>query len=163
MWPFKRKQNISNEAPDMPPELNQYYQAEKRQQTVVTWLLGFATLAITIAVAFLLFLAARWVVQKVRKAPSPSPETSQQEAVENNNTPAPTNNNDAPAQTTPSQTQSGANTNNASGQGAQGTAPGSQTSSATNALPSTGPTETLAVFLIATAVGTFAYKRSIRQ
>lgn len=153
MWPFKRKQDLSTPAPEMPPELNQYYQAEKRQQSVVTWLLGLATLAVTIAVAFLLFMGARWVVQKVRNNSDKAPTTTQQES--------PDENSEAPAETT--NTPSSANTGSGqTGQATQGaTTP--QTSSATTALPRTGPAETLAVFMIATAAGTFAYKRSIRQ
>lgn len=153
MWPFKRKQDLSTPAPEMPPELNQYYQAEKRQQNVVTWLLGLATLAVTIAVAFLLFMGARWVVQKVRKNPSQAPTTTQQES--------PDENSEAPAVTAPTP----AATTTGSGQAAQGTqgATTPKTSSATTALPKTGPAETLVVFMIATAAGTFAYKRSARH
>lgn len=153
---FKRKQNLPDEAPAMPPELNQYYQAEKRQQNVVAWLLGLATLAVTIAVAFLLFMGGRWVVQKIRKDPSQAPGTTQQESPEENTGTAPTT--DTPPQTTAPQP----GTNAGSDQTTQGaTTP--QTSSATTSLPRTGPAETVAVFMIATAVGTFAYKRSARQ
>lgn len=155
MWPFKRKRDLSTEAPEMPPELNQYYQAEKRQQNVVTWLLGLATLAVTIAVAFLLFMGGRWVVQKVRNNPNQAPTTTQQES--------PDENSEAPADTTAPQTTTTTGSGQATQtQGTQGaTTP--KTSSATTTLPRTGPADTIAVFMIATAVGTFAYKRSARQ
>lgn len=149
---FNRKSKISTEAPSMPPELNKYYQAEKRQQTVVTWILGFATLAVTIALAFLLFFGARWVVNKVRNKPAASPETSQQEDNEDDDS--------GTATTTPAEQP----TPSAAGQATNGagtTTP--QTSSATTSLPSTGPTETVAVFFVATTVGMFAYQLSSRR
>ena len=156
---FKRKQNTTGEAPAMPPELNDYYQAEKRQQTVVTWLLGFATLAVTVAIAFGLFLSARWIVQKVRNTPAKTPVTSQEVGVNKDKgqttTPTPSTN-----PTTPTESSTGAS--NTAGQSTQ-TSTGPKTSSAVTSLPNTGPAETLAVFFVATAVGTFAYSRRTRQ
>lgn len=157
MWPFKRKKDLSTPAPEMPPELNQYYQAEKRQQNVVTWLLGLATLAVTIAIAFLLFMGARWVVQKVRNNNDKAPvATEQQSPDENSEAPAETTNTPSTATTGSGQTPQGT-------QGATTAQNTPQTSSATTALPKTGPADTIAVFMIATAVGTFAYKRSARH
>jgi hypothetical protein len=148
---FKRKQDMPDGAPAMPPELNDYYQAEKRQQTIVTWLLGFATLAITVAIAFGLFLSARWIVQKVRKTPAKAPETTQQPA----------------ASTTPSATPTPSGTTQPGTAGSTTqttpTSGGPQTSSITTNLPNTGPTETLAVFFVATTAGVFAYKLRSRR
>lgn len=157
---FKRKQDTDRLAPSMPPELTEYYQAEKRQQAAVTWLLGFATLAITVAIAFGLFLSARWIVQKVRKQPAKTPDTTQQVG-ENNpgsstQAPAVVPTAQAPA-TTPAQP------------GTSSTTPttmntsGPQVSSTVTTLPNTGPAETLAVFFVATAVGTFAYQLKSRK
>lgn len=157
MWPFSRKPKSFDGAPAMPPELNNYYQAEKRQQTAVTWLLGFATLAITIAIAFGLFLSARWIVQKVRNNPDKGPETTQQQGEDNDKddeTAA------APAQPAkPAQPAS-----EPAGRvdaGGSNTAPKTTASSTT--LPSTGPTETLAVFMVATLAGTFAYRLTTKR
>lgn len=155
MWPFKRKQTTTIEAPAMPPELNDYYQAEKRQHTIVTWLLGAATLLVTIAIAFGLFLGGRYIFRKLHKQ-SANPPIATQSAPATSGTPA-----------TPSQTGSPngtvATTNTSSSTTTTGTTAGTttptstttpQTSSATTNLPNTGPTETFAVFMLATLVGT---------
>ncbi len=156
---FKRKDASSSEVPAMPPELDDYYQAEKRQRVAVTWLLGFATLAITIAVAFGLFISARWLVQKVRKEPvAKKPETTQDSPAADKvgqaapaqpahlSAPAP-----EPSGSTGSNTQSPQNIS------------GPQTSSTVTNLPNTGPIETLAVFMVATTAGTFAYRLASRR
>lgn len=141
---FKRKQTTTTEAPAMPPELNDYYQAEKRQRAVVTWALGFATLAVTIAIAFGLFLGARWIVAKVRKNPVKTPDVTQNqptttEAPASADKPSsPTTNSGETPKTTPDTAK---------------TTDKPKVSSATTSLPNTGPTETLAVFILATTAG----------
>lgn len=156
MWKFSRKPKTFEGAPPMPPELNEYYQAEKRQQTAVTWLLGFATLAVTIAIAFGLFLSARWIVQKVRNNPSKSPETTQQQGSGNDQDGEAT----GATGTTPTNVAAGSGTGRVDAGGAA-TAP--RTSVPNSTLPSTGPTETLVVFFVATLAGTFAYRLTAKR
>lgn len=145
---FKKKQTIQTDAPAMPPELNDYYQAEKRQRSVVTWALGFATLVVTIAIAFGLFLGARWVVTKARKpAKTPiaiqnQPETTKA-PVSSDKPNSPSSNTDQTPAVTPGESVV--------------TNVKPQTSSATTNLPNTGPTETLAVFALVTTTGTVAH------
>lgn len=159
--PFKRQNQSMNPAPAMPPELNDYYNAEKRQRTVVTWLLGLATLAVTVALAFALFLGARWVINKIHhQAPTPQPttvETTSAPAAP----PAPTTSNESGTtnsaagspSTATNQTKPTTSTNTQAG----------QTSSATTALPNTGPGDVLAIMLGTTVLGTLAHRRYARR
>lgn len=158
--PFKRNNQVNDQAPAMPPELTEYYNTEKRQRTAVTWMLGFATLVVTVAIAFGLFLGARWIINKVRnedKAPEPTPTTQ---------TTQPTTENAAPAQ-------SPSATSTTQGQSTSPTSPtgptGPQTSSTStttpsNKLPSTGPGDVIAVATLVTAAGTaLHYRRSLKR
>ena len=156
--PFKRNKQ-PDQAPAMPPELTEYYNAEKRQRTAVTWALGFATLVVTVAIAFGLFLGARWIINKVRnddKAPEPTPTTQTTQPTTEN---APTAN-DKPASSTTTPT-------NPQTQG-QTTTTGPQTSSTSTTpagkLPSTGPGDVVAVATVVTAAGTLLhYRRSTKR
>lgn len=153
--PFKRNSQDLGQAPAMPPELTDYYNAESRQRRVVTWLLGIATLAVTVALAFALFLGARWVIHKVKRGDNtPQPTTVQ------TTSPAAT-----PPQTTATNqsgsTQSTQNTPSGNTQGAQNTTP--QASSATTTIPNTGPGDVLVVWLGATVVGALAHRRFARR
>lgn len=156
---FRRKDASSYEVPTMPPELDDYYQAEKRQRVAVTWLLGFATLAITIAVAFGLFVSARWLVQKVRKEPAAKqPETTQDApAPDKIGQAAPVQPSDLSVPALESSVSAGSNTQRPQNNS------GPQTSSTVTNLPNTGPIESLAVFMVATTAGMFAYRLASRR
>lgn len=51
---------------DMPPEVAEYYQAERRDRRGVTILLTFLALCVTVAVIVGLFLAGRWVYRTIQ-------------------------------------------------------------------------------------------------
>ena len=72
---FKRK----NKDNVLPEEVQQYYQAEKRQRTGVAWLLAFVTLLVTVLVAALLFFGGRWVYRAVFDNDTNSGSTQSQE------------------------------------------------------------------------------------
>ena len=161
MWPFKRKVQTFNEVPAMPPELNHYYQAEKRQRSVMTWLLGFATLAVTIAVAFLLFFSARFLIGKIRggrvNAPVATQGTDSSTVTQNPTQPgsdSTTTSTATASSTAPTTTTTGTTT---------AAEPGGHTSSTSTTLPNTGPGQTAAVFLVAAATGTLAYRLTARR
>jgi hypothetical protein len=63
MWPFNRRSAENRE--DVPPEVQDYYQAEKRERTGVAWMLGLATVVITILLALALFFGGRWLWRAV--------------------------------------------------------------------------------------------------
>lgn len=59
MWPFKRK-NKQNQT-EVPQEVQEYYQSERRERTGIAWLLALATLAVTVVLAIILFFGGRWL------------------------------------------------------------------------------------------------------
>ena len=50
----------------MPPEVAEYYQAERRDRRGVTLLLTFLALCVTVAVIVGLFLAGRWIYRSIQ-------------------------------------------------------------------------------------------------
>lgn len=80
-WPFSRKKKD-----DVPAEIQEYYQAERRERVGVAWVVALLTLLVTVAVVLGLFFGGRWVYRKVAnrdsggqttttqtEAPSPQP------------------------------------------------------------------------------------------
>jgi cytoskeletal protein RodZ len=59
---FKRKQQNQEE---VPAEIQEYYQAERRERVGVAWLLAFATLVVTVLLAVGLFFGGRWVYRQI--------------------------------------------------------------------------------------------------
>ena len=95
---FSRKKKV--ETVDMPPELQNYYQAEYREKTWKAWVLGLATLIITILLALALFFGARWIYRELTdKDEAPTTTTTQPAASPTPATPA--------TPTTPSAPESG--------------------------------------------------------
>lgn len=142
---FSRKK--TDETPNIAPELENYYQAENRRRTWLAWVLGFATLAVTVLVALGLFFGGRYAYQKItKKSPNPT-NTSQTENTENavddessSNTPADS------SSTQSTNTSPSTNTNNAT--------PTPTTNQTNTNLPNTGPSDIIAVFV---AVSMLAY------
>ncbi len=60
VWPFRRKRTD-----EVPAEIQEYYQAEKRERTGIAWLLALGTLAVTLLVATGVFYGGRWVYRKI--------------------------------------------------------------------------------------------------
>jgi hypothetical protein len=77
MWPFDRRKKAQRE--DVPPEVQDYYQAEKRERTSVAWLLGFITLVITILLALIIFFGGRWAWRALTGNDRTDDDTSQVE------------------------------------------------------------------------------------
>ncbi len=62
-WQFWRRDNKKNN--EVPAEIKQYYEAERRERTGIAWLLAFATLLVTVALSILLFFGGRWAYRAV--------------------------------------------------------------------------------------------------
>jgi hypothetical protein len=73
--PFTRNKNKNN----VPAEIQDYYQAEKRERTGVAWLVAVVTLLVTVAIALGLFFGGRWLYRQLTDDNTPSQETSQGE------------------------------------------------------------------------------------
>lgn len=57
---FKRKKNDS-----VLPEVDEYYQAERRDRGWMAWLLALISVAVVVLAVIALFLGGRWVVDKI--------------------------------------------------------------------------------------------------
>lgn len=65
---FRRRNNQTN----VPAEIQEYYQTERRERAGVAWLLALGTLLITVLLAVGLFFGSRWVYRKVVKNDKPN-------------------------------------------------------------------------------------------
>ena len=63
MWPFKRSKK--NPTAPVAPEVQAYYQAEKRERVGIAWLIAFVSLIISVAVVAGLFFGGRWAYRKL--------------------------------------------------------------------------------------------------
>lgn len=157
---FNRKPK--SDSVGMPPELQDYYQAENREKSWMAWLLGFVTLVVTILLALALFFGGRWVYRQIRGNDSPTLETTQtqEEASQANedtdNTAEDEEDTEQQGSTDSTATQDSGSTPTSSETGTSSTSTPSSSvaSSATNDLPNTGPADTLAIFV---AVSALAY------
>ncbi len=62
VWPFNRKKT---EDSTLPEEVQNYYQAEKRERAGVAGLLAVGTLLVTVLIAVGLFFGGRWIYRTV--------------------------------------------------------------------------------------------------
>lgn len=62
---FRRNKTTSTKTTKVPAEVQDYYEAGRRERTGIAWLLGLATLIVTILLALLLFFGGRWIYRKV--------------------------------------------------------------------------------------------------
>ena len=177
MWPFNRREKVVEQ--EIPEEINEYYQAERRERTGVAWLLALGTLVVTLLLAVGLFFGGRWVWRKVVKNDKPAQtaqtsnesqsNTNQDKPAESNNQNQPNsqNSNTPVSPTTPNNTAqnqtgtSSTSTSTPSGGASSGTAntPGTSVAgSQTAPLPDTGPTDTVAIFTVTAVAGTIAHR-----
>jgi hypothetical protein len=64
MWPFRKKNQESIDlSGNVPAEVKEYYQAEKRERAGVAWMLAAATFAVVVAVVLGLFFGGRAVIR----------------------------------------------------------------------------------------------------
>ncbi len=139
VWPFNRKKQ---EDQALPEEVQEYYEAGKRQRTGMAWLLALATLLVTVVIALLLFFGGRWVYQKFSNNDEPQAPLTGQTDNQDQNTGA----DNSGAQTeTPAEDQA-ANTPAANNQQGSSSANTTQSSpapspSSQTETPDTGPSD----------------------
>lgn len=166
-WPFRRKNDASEEQPEyqVPSEIQDYYQAERRERAGIAWLMATGTLVVTIILAVGLFFGGRWAYRKVKGNDS-------QQAATNSNVEQATGDNQpqtpqaSSANTSqPSPTPPAAPTPPPPAAPTPSTAPAASTPPATSSastsaqsnLPNTGPGNVVAGFIVATILGTSAH------
>ncbi len=174
---FRRKNQETTE--EVPAEIQEYYQAEKRERTGVAWLLALVTLVVTVLLAAALFFGGRWIYRNVfQNNDEQNRPTATQHDSENSDSSSSTNSSqtsdgsddqpsspEAPGSPAPESPGSPAPAPNGSVAPAP-SQPGSASGSSTvgqgtprtgandEPLPSTGPAETTAIFLATTVIAT---------
>ena len=178
IWPFSRRNKTDGE---VPTEIREYYNAERRERRGIAWLLGIGTLLVTVALAVLLFFGGRWLFRTIfdndkpdniaqneqAQAPQPPAENNRgDEEVTPEPTPSPTPS-PAPAPTpqpapapaptpTPSPSPAPAPTPSPSPAPAPAPSPNAN-------IPKTGPAETLAVFVAVTVFAAISHNLYTRK
>lgn len=167
----RRNRNQTN----VPAEIQEYYQTERRERAGVAWLLAGGTLVATVLLAAGIFFAGRWVYraafdkdepiaqQDQRKeegqgdqtpapapAPQPTPSPTPTTPAPTPTTPAPT---PAPRPTTPAPQSTPQPQPQPTPQPATGSTAGSNTS-----IPATGPADMLGIFVAVTVLGYFIHR-----
>jgi uncharacterized protein HemX len=61
LWPFSRKKTDQ----EVPQEIQEYYQAERRVRAGMAWLLAGVTLVVTLLLATGLFFGGRWAYRAI--------------------------------------------------------------------------------------------------
>jgi hypothetical protein len=62
---------------EVPAEIQEYYQTEKRERAGVAWLLAFGTLVVTIVLAAGIFFAGRWAYRQIAGTDDNGSETTE--------------------------------------------------------------------------------------
>ncbi|HSX53043.1 MAG TPA: hypothetical protein VLF90_01590 [Patescibacteria group bacterium] len=181
---FKRKSKEAktSDTNKVPKEVQDYYQAERREHLGMAWLLAFVSLIVTMAVVVGLFFGGRWAYRKLAKKqaqPSTSQTATSTSKSQPKTSPKPANQNPAPTKTTPpatttqpSQTATPATPKpnqtttptpvTTTSPTPQTSTPATQpakpaTSNSSQNLSNTGPGNTVAVFVGVSAVATIAH------
>jgi cytoskeletal protein RodZ len=80
-----------NNRTNVPAEIQEYYQTERRERAGIAWLLAFGTILVTIALAAGIFFAGRWAYRKIAgndtQNNSSQQQASQDQGQQNQNTP----------------------------------------------------------------------------
>lgn len=177
MWPFNRRKEEIIDTTEVPTEIQEYYNAERRERAGMAWLLALGTLLATLVLAVGLFFGGRWVYRKVAhkdhkptttsnvtKAPTDDKTKTTNPADKPSNTSTGTVNAPAtPGGTTNTATPPAA-TNTATSTAAQQTATQSaSTTKPSSTLPNTGPANTLGIFAVTVVVATSLYQLRLRR
>ena len=134
---FSRRNKAVN---GLPPELQAYSQAERRERIGVAWLVGIVSLVVSLVVIALLYLGGRWVYRKfAHREGKPTPVVINQKQKESEKDKEADNSGSVD---TP-QEDSSTNTPSSNNSGTQGTSPqtstDNQSTSPSTSLPNTGP------------------------
>jgi len=181
----RRNRNQTN----VPTEIQEYYQTERRERAGVAWLLAGGTLVATVLLAAAIFFAGRWVYRTAFDNDDPkTTEVAQQDKKEEERpatqggqgqstpqpqpTPSPTPTTPAPTPTTPTPAPAPAApapTPQPNPAPAPQPTPqpqpttGGTTAGTNTALATTGPADTLGLFVAVTAFGYLLHRLLLRQ
>jgi hypothetical protein len=169
MWPFGR--NKDSNLGGLPPEVNAYYESENRDRASIAWLVGLTSLVVTVGLALGIFFGGRWAYRQLRSDNAPTvatngqtggqvtPPSTDSSTVVPDASPAPTPT-PAPQPTpspTPSPTPAPTPTPQSTPQPTPTPTPAVAAATDTKALTSTGPADTLKIFLAVTVLAGFGH------
>lgn len=172
IWPFNRKKTTTT-ATSVPPEVQDYYNAQHRERVGVAWLIAVASLMVCIVLVVGIFFGGRWAYRKVVNK-NPGDQVAVQDDTNkdtNKDQSEDTKPADANKDTTNQDTKKpDALPSGDSGEATDSTTTPPQTSSSSTTTPQTsgkisetGPGDTLAVFAVSTVVGTVLYQAVLRR
>lgn len=151
-----------NNPVDVPTEIKEYYQSEHRERVGVAWLLAVVTLIVTVGIILGLFFGGRYVYRKLAQHTTPA-KVSQSVGKNIQSKPqkvtSPTPSSGSASASNPSATPTPASSG---GQVSSSAATTSEPTSDATRLANTGPTDTLALFMIATVLGIGLYQLRLR-
>ncbi len=165
---FRRKKPADKKTTQqVTPEVADYYKAERRERTWVSWLLGLATLLATILLVLGLFLGGRWIYRELTNKNDETQTTNQAAS-----TSAPTS---APSSDTSGSGSSNKSSSSSSDQQSSSNQSSTSTSSNNNtdnsagtgdnsgSMPDTGPGNLLSVFLLSSLVAYSGHRLFTRK
>lgn len=159
-WSLKNRNNdTTGKVPQMPPELSDYYNAEKRDRRWATWLLGFATLIVTVLLAVLLFMGSRWIYRQIKNDDSSTPVITQNEPTENNDNDSGKSSDDNSSDKDHGPSIAGNTDNNSEPEGVVT----DEAAVTDSPLPDTGPGDLIAIFLAVSLLATLLHGQFLRQ
>ncbi len=153
------------------PEVDQYYEGERRDRAGLAWLLALVSVALVALILVGVFLAGRWAWRQVADNNDGEEvgvtDTADMPSFDGGNSEQ-TGENEQPKTETPSSPNTGneqGSTNTpATGDNAPATTPATGDNAPASDLPSTGPAETVAVFtIVSTLAGTVHYAVTRRR
>lgn len=165
IWPFNRRKRET----DVPLEVQEYYQSERRERVGVAWLLAILSLIATVLLVLGLYFGGRWVWNKITDDDDTQTTTQTDTSEETTGTqpeePAGPSQTDEPSDSEPdtpvSDDGTGSDSLPADG---NGTDDADQTAgSAQEDLANTGPRETVAVFIGVTVLGALGHNLYMRR
>jgi hypothetical protein len=166
IWPFNRNQE---EESTLPEEVQNYYQAEKRERAGVAGLLAVATLLATVLIAVGLFFGGRWVYRAIFDNDDEPAVVQQDDEQSEDSSDQDEQSQDTPASDAPATTDRPAPSSLPSSDtpAAQPTPPAQSTQNTTPAtgdeLADTGPGDTLAIFIGVVVIATLSHNKFSRQ
>lgn len=155
--PFRRTTTTSD---NLPTEIKEYYQTERRERVGVAWLLALGTLLLTLILATGLFFGGRWVYRKIAgtdKKPDIA-QTTPKEEEKKVESPGETQGTSSESQGATGTSSTSTSTPSSTPTPAPATPPGPTPSPAVStALPNTGPSEVIGIALATTVAATAAH------
>lgn len=157
IWPFNRQKQDSN----VPLEVQEYYQSERREHVGVAWLLAGLSLIATIIVVLAIYFGGKWIWNKIHDNDNESVTTTQTEETTSQSsgeTSSSSTSSEESSTSSADENSSSSQTSETSSSNSSHSASASGSQSAeTQSLTNTGPRETIALFIGVTLVGTLAH------